>query len=63
MGELKRSNTGNGRMAPYDLKDRGSNRGGNNSNDYGGNSRGRKYTIFEFFYKFRLKLNSVLDLV
>ncbi|XP_073811868.1 heterogeneous nuclear ribonucleoprotein H-like [Musca autumnalis] len=36
---LKRSVSGNGRMAPYDLKDRGSNRGGNN--DFGRNKRNR----------------------
>lgn len=42
LAELKRSVSGNGRMAPYDLKDRGSNRGGGN-NDFGGNNRNRKY--------------------
>ncbi|XP_075145630.1 heterogeneous nuclear ribonucleoprotein glorund isoform X2 [Haematobia irritans] len=39
IAELKRTVSGNGRMAPYDLKDRGSNRGGNN--DFGGNNRNR----------------------
>ena len=52
LAELKRSTgNGNGRMAPYDLKDRGSNRGGGGGggNDYSSNNRNnRKFFKFSF---------------
>ncbi|KAM7363603.1 heterogeneous nuclear ribonucleoprotein glorund [Cochliomyia hominivorax] len=41
LAELKRSTSGNGRMAPYDLKDRGSNRGG--GNDFSNNNRNNRW--------------------
>ena len=53
LAELKRSTgNGNGRMAPYDLKDRGSNRGGGGGsgggNDYSSNNRNNR-KFFNFF--------------